>query len=106
MIVYKDLPIITRLNNRETGVCNNETFTVVSVKDNTIIITDGTEFKTIQQNAFIHLFYPAYAITCHKSQGTTIDKPYTIFEWSHFDTQMKYVAITRSTKKEYLNIIA
>ena len=53
MIVYKDLPVIARLNNRETGVCNNETFKVVSIKDDTIIITDGTEFKTIQQKDFI-----------------------------------------------------
>ena len=106
MVVYKDLPIIARITNKTYDICNNETFTVTSVTDTTTIITDGTIFKTIQTKDFSHLFYPAYAITCHKAQGTTIDKPYTILEWRKFSTEMKYVAITRSTKNEYLNILA
>ena len=58
-------------------------------------------------NLFQRLFYVAYCITIHKSQGTTFDFPYTIHEWSHkrFDARLKYVALSRATNLENINVM-
>ena len=53
---------------------------------------------------FQHYFYVAYAITIHKSQGSTFDFSYTIHEWDKLDNKLKYVALSRATDKEYINI--
>ena len=56
--------------------------------------------KNIEISDIANYFYPAYCITVHRSQGTTFDHPYTIFEWDLMDERLKYVALSRSTKKE------
>ncbi len=48
-------------------------------------------------------FKPMYAMTVHKSQGMTIDHPYSIYEYKKMSGDMLYVALTRATKKEYVN---
>ena len=54
---------------------------------------------------FQYLFYPAYCITTHKAQGQTIKEPFTIHEFDRMDHKLKYVALTRATKLEDINII-
>jgi histidinol phosphatase-like enzyme len=48
---------------------------------------------------------PAYAITAFKSQGATIRKPYTVYDWNKMNERMKYVAISRGTTIKHVNII-
>jgi ATP-dependent exoDNAse (exonuclease V) alpha subunit len=105
MWVYEGLPIIARKNNQKLDVYNNETFTVTKLNKNTIEIENDFDDKIeIPINQFIHLFNPAYCITVHRSQGCSINHPYTIYEWNLFSKNMQYVAITRATKAKYLNI--
>ena len=59
----------------------------------------------ITKDEFAKLFYPAYCITTHKSQGQTFNEAYTIYEWDRFDKRLKYVALSRSTNKNHINII-
>ena len=103
MILYKGLPIIARINCRKYDICNNETFTIKKIDTDKIIITDEGNDKEILIGDFIRLFHPAYCITVHKCQGTTINKPFTIYQWKHFDESMKYTALTRGTKIENIN---
>ena len=129
--VYTGLPIIARVNTdiayeakndkkevvkRTTKICNNESFVVKEVRKKSerivvIPVRDDEEkpeegfyvgFKVFQK-----LFYPAYAITSHKAQGSTYKNPYTIWEWSHkcFDEAAKYVVLSRAQKFEYINVI-
>jgi hypothetical protein len=83
------------------------TVSKVSLKSNLIEITreDGSKFD-VDFAMFQKLFYPAYAITSHKAQGSTYDHPYTIWEWTHprFDERAKYVVLSRSKKYEHINI--
>ena len=53
------------------------------------------------------VFYVAFCITIHKSQGSTFDHPYTIHDWGHpsFDNRLKYVALSRTTKLENINVL-
>jgi hypothetical protein len=51
------------------------------------------------------MFNVAFCITCHKSQGATFDEPYTIYEFDQFDSRLKYVALSRATDINLINII-
>jgi hypothetical protein len=50
------------------------------------------------------LFYVAFCITVHRSQGSTFNHPYTIHQFELFDERLKYVALSRSTDKNLINI--
>jgi 5-methylcytosine-specific restriction protein A len=107
MKIYKGLPIIARVNNKTYNIANNETFTVKFIDTKTKevhIIDDKNEIK-VPLNDFNKLFYPAYCFTTHKAQGTTINTPFTIYEWRKFNKQLKYTSITRGTELKNLNII-
>ena len=52
---------------------------------------------------FTNHFKPSYAITVHKAQGITINKPYAIYEYDKMKHDMLYVALTRTSKEEYAN---
>ena len=75
------------------NIGNNETFKIHQVRHSskTIAIKDefADEFVAIEESELIkvsfdqfqHMFYLAYCITTHKSQGMTIDQPYCIHEF-------------------------
>ena len=65
---------------------------------------DGNKI-TIQSSYFQKLFRVGYCFTCHSVQGMSIDKPYTIHEWERMHKKLKYVALSRATKKDNINII-
>ena len=100
------MPLIAKINCKAQNISNNETFKIDSIWCSCIIvISDSTNEKIIIDFVDIQkLFYVAFCITVHRSQGCTFDHPYTINEWSLFDKRLKYVALSRSTKKEYINI--
>ena len=107
IIVYPNLPIISKHNNKKLDIVNNEQFVVSKLKDNgqfIIIKNDERELK-LSQDDFKNLFYPAYCVTCHSAQGQTYNFAYTIHEWEKLTTKLKYVALSRSTCLEHVNII-
>jgi len=53
---------------------------------------------------FQEYFYVGYAITIHKAQGKTIDKPYAIHEWNQLSKRHRYVAISRAKEKSLINV--
>jgi ATP-dependent exoDNAse (exonuclease V) alpha subunit len=61
------------------------------------------EFKVSE---FSNHFLLAFCITIHCSQGQTYDEKYTIYDWNHprFNNKLAYVALSRSTKYEYIQI--
>ena len=104
--LLKDMPIIARKNSKELGIANNDTFTIKKIdnKKQIIIITDDEKDIDIKIEEFQKMFYIAFCITTHKSQGSTFNHPYTIHEFNLFDERMKYVALSRSTDKNLINI--
>jgi ATP-dependent exoDNAse (exonuclease V) alpha subunit len=99
------MPIIARKNCKELNICNNETFTIKEIKHtkNIIIIEDVDKKQEIKFEDFQKLFYVAYCITVHKSQGQSFNHPYTIHEFERFDDRMKYVALSRATDIKFIN---
>jgi ATP-dependent exoDNAse (exonuclease V) alpha subunit len=108
--LLEGMPIIARKNYKDLDIFNNETFIIKEILEDkgiiVIIDIENTNYN-IPIKDFQSLFYVAYAITIYKSQGSTFDKPYTIHEWNHpmFNERLKYVALSRATLKEYINII-
>ena len=99
------MPVICRVTRNKLNICNNEMFTIQSVSQQSITLANDNAEGEIEPKEFQKLFYVAYAITIHKSQGQTYNKPYTIHEWSKLDRRLRYVALSRATLKELINII-
>ena len=99
-------PIIARINNKGMNIYNNESYMIVKIQPTkgTLTATDGDKILEIKFGDFQRLFRPAYCITIHCSQGKTFDKPYSIHEWNKLCPRLKYVALSRSTCKENINV--
>jgi hypothetical protein len=105
-------PIISRINKEDMDIFNNETFVIKEIqhsKCNILIVDDEDDKRmfNIPFNMFQKMFYVAYCITIHKSQGQTFDFPYTIHEWNHprFNSRLKYVALSRTTNLQNINVM-
>ena len=111
--LYKDMPIISKSNNKHYNLANNDTFYIVKIAKS---IEDGLQYihicpeigsnvsQPILTTDFQRLFRVAFAMTVHSSQGSTFDFPYTLHEWDKYTNEIKYVALSRTTKKEYISI--
>jgi ATP-dependent exoDNAse (exonuclease V) alpha subunit len=103
--LFVGTPVIARVNNKSLEFVNNEEYTITKITDDEIYLTNSTASITIDISKFQKLFYVAYCITTHKSQGMSINGPYTIHEFEKYSPEMRYVALSRSTKLEYINVI-
>lgn len=115
--LYVGLPLISYRSITVSGVtiCKNMKGVVTSISEsaNTITMKFGNNTMTIDKNEIYRGFTLAYAMTVHKAQGETINKPYMIHEYekgnngsfgSKYWHKWQYTAVSRATKKEYINI--
>ncbi len=100
-------PVIAKVNNSKLAIINNERYTIKKVNNDTreLTIKNDRNEIVIGADEFQKLFRIGYAFTTHSSQGMSIDKPYTIYEFNRMSKKLKYVALSRSTKHEYINIM-
>ena len=116
------MPLIAHRRWEEQNLKNSSRGTIVSVTsftgrgpsqtDELVIALDRTgELVEMQTSDFHRFWRPAFCITVHQSQCTTIDQPYTIFGWNHEHMmggeggpRGRYVAVSRGTKMEYVQI--
>jgi ATP-dependent exoDNAse (exonuclease V) alpha subunit len=106
VILNKGVPIISKVNNEDIGIFNNQRFKIVKYDAFTITIKD--DFKNlikINIPDFQKFFLVAYGCTLHSSQGMSIGEPYTIHEWDRMDQRLLYVALSRSRAYEYINVM-
>uniref|UniRef100_A0A6C0EDF2 HNH nuclease domain-containing protein n=1 Tax=viral metagenome TaxID=1070528 RepID=A0A6C0EDF2_9ZZZZ len=104
----KGMPIISKVNRVNMNIVNNQTFIVKEINKDIIIIEDEFDNNIIieiNKKDFSKLFYIAFCITVHKSQGATYNTNYTIHEWNLYTDKMKYVSLSRSTDIKFINII-
>jgi ATP-dependent exoDNAse (exonuclease V) alpha subunit len=106
--LIENMPVIARINCKEYNIANNDTYTITKFEKDTIFLKSDLDQKNvcqIKQTEFQKYFHVAFCITIHRSQGCTFDHPYTLHEWNLYDYRLKYVALSRATKKEYINIL-
>jgi hypothetical protein len=99
----KGMPVIARITTEDLS--NNDQFIVQKVAADINILTDGQATMEIETADFTRLFNLAYCITTHCCQGSTDDHPYTIYQFDMMDARLRYVSLSRSTKKEFINMI-
>ena len=95
------------LNNKRHDTNNNELFTIKSIDkiNSSIVITDDSnKIREIKIDMFQQLLYIAFCITVHKSQDSTFRHEYSIHEYEKFDEKLKYVALSRSSCINNINI--
>ena len=106
--IFVGLPIVAHRNSKEMEIFNSEVFQIsdVDFDAKTFTFMNGETEHTMSINQFSSMFYPAFCITAHVSQGCTFDKPYTIWDWNHprMDATAKYVALSRATSIKNIQI--
>jgi len=106
VILNKGVPIISKVNNADIGIFNNQRFKIRTYDKLYIYIIDQFNKELqIDIKDFQKYFLVAYATTTHSAQGMTINEPYTIHEWDRMDQRLKYVSLSRSTEHSYIHIM-
>ena len=101
MKIYKGLPLLAKKTMFDLK--NNEDFVVTEFDKDSITVESKRIEITFSIKKFKVLFRLAYAMTVHKVQGQTVDHPFSIYEAELFDKYLLYTAMSRTTKKEYIN---
>ena len=99
---------IKNMNRSDNSFYNNQEFYVSKIESwDEIQLTDTITAKDIVINRedLYTCFDYAYAITIHRSQGSTITAPYSINDWNdRLSRKLKYVAVSRTSDKENIQI--
>jgi hypothetical protein len=90
--------------SKETQVVNNEEFAVTKITSDFIEITNDRCTLGILYSQ-LKFFDLAYCLTVHKSQGSTYDFEYSIYEYHRFSHRMLYTAMSRTTEKRFVNFV-
>ena len=103
------MPVICHTTSKKKSFLNSERFVVKAIDSSNIEledIDDTARVEVVRTNLFNKFFYLGFAITYHASQGKTFREPYTIWDWGHHhvDATARYVALSRATKCEYIQI--
>ena len=107
--LFVGMPIVSYRNLKKENIFNSEVFNITKMdfdKKTFSFMDDNTE-HTYHVNQFSSMFYPAFCITAHTSQGCTFTKPYTIWDWNHprMDETAKYVSLSRATSINNIQIV-
>ena len=102
-LLHKNLQLMAYTSSLNKKCYNSEDFAAVDFDDDYFYLKT-TKKDTIKiYIKFTNHFKPLYAMTVHKAQGMTTNKPYAIYEYGRMKHDMLYVALTRTSKEEYVN---
>ena len=90
---------------KQNGFVNNGQFVIGAICKEFIMLPEKDRTLEIKTQELQINFCVAYCITTHSSQGATIDAPYTIHEFDMMDKKLRYVALSRSTDKNNINVL-
>ena len=110
--IYKGLPIMAVVCNKDYGIINSDDMIVEDFDPNASTITITGEYLeegeiVIESKEFHKLFVVNYAATTHKSQGATITEDLNIFDWDRLqqDRRVGYTAVSRAKEPKQLTIV-
>jgi energy-coupling factor transporter ATP-binding protein EcfA2 len=103
--IYPGLPLVCIDHSHKTQAINQESFIVKHVYQDRIVIS--SELRKLElritHNQLAELFTLAYCMTVHKAQGSTFNFPYTIYDLEIMPAEILIVAMSRTTRFEYVN---
>ena len=106
--LFVGMPIVAHRNFKKEGIFNSELFTIshINFQSKTFSFVDGDTTQTFPVKLFSSMFFPAFCLTAHTSQGCTFNTKYTIYDWNHprMDQTAKYVALSRATSIQNIQI--
>ena len=109
MKLFVNTPLIARKTSKNLNIMNNQMGKITKIntetKEITVKMDDLADVLLIKFDEFNLMFYPAYCLTIFKCQGETYNHNNTIHQWSMLNSREKYVALSRGTKKRFINII-
>ena len=108
IILYDGLPVMACVTKEKLNLYNSEQWIVLKWTPKQVTLCSATKEDVVIKlptDQLADLTRPAYAITAYKSQGATIRKPYSIYDWHKMTERMRYVAISRGTTIDHVNII-
>lgn len=102
--VFANTPMIARVTeDKGETLFNNEDFVIHSItkKETTLRSLNRKEdyFYKIETPKLQSKFLVAWAITTHKAQGQTIKEKIKIWDWGYMNTELRYTAMSRVTKR-------
>ena len=98
-IIYAGLKVMAYQSHQGNVFTNSEELEIKSWTDHTLtLINDEKEIIEIDMK-YTTSFKPAFAMTCHKSQGSTFTRPFSIYEYKSMKPRMLYVAIARARQQ-------
>ena len=102
-IMYPGLKLMAYKTHNAYKFTNSQELEILSWTDSTIQLkTANNEVLEIEMERTTS-FKPRYAMTCHKSQGSTFTENYSIYEYESMKPRMLYVALTRARNKQQIN---
>ena len=112
-ILCIDYPLIARTN--KTNINKNENWTVIAF-DKTKFTAQRVPFEheamadqpklRIEYSKFHRHFEPGFCRTTHSVQGMTLRSKFTIHDWDAMDEKLRFVAFSRATGMDGLQIVA
>lgn len=94
-------------NLKEKGIFRSEIVTVKALNEEKVIVLKG-EKKDIQEITFspkeFNSFKHGYALTAHKSQGSTADRSFVLVDGHNMDREKFYVALSRGRENNQIYV--
>jgi hypothetical protein len=101
--LHKDLVLMAYKTHGKYVFTNSQELTVKDWSDHELTLVNAKGEEITLEMKYTASFKPRYAMTVHKSQGSTFTEDYSIYERENMSSRMLYVALTRARKKEQIN---
>ncbi len=97
--MYNGLVLMAYKTHMGKVFTNSQEVTIHSWADDTFTLLTHDNKQIELEIKYTASFKPRYAMTVHKSQGSTFTVPYSIYEYKQMKANMLYVALTRARDK-------
>ncbi len=97
--MYTRLVLMAYKTHMGNVFTNSQELTIESWTDDTFTLLTHDNKQIELEIKYTTSFKPRYAMTVHKSQGSTFTVPYSIYEYKLMKANMLYVALTRARDK-------
>jgi predicted GIY-YIG superfamily endonuclease len=102
-VIYKGLVLMAYKTHIGNVFTNSQELAIHSWTDDRFILLTQASIQIELDIKHTASFKPRYAMTVHKSQGSTFTKPYSIYEYKQMKANMLYVALTRARDRGQIN---